>query len=67
MIPSLCESCRHRKDVISGKGSRFLLCEKSRKDHRFAKYPSQPVVKCDGFEVSQEDAGGLQSEDSESH
>ena len=55
MIPSRCEFCRHVKEVVSGKGSRFLLCEKSRKDPRFAKYPPQPVVKCEGFETFPDD------------
>lgn len=50
MIPSLCEFCCHRKEVVSGKGSRFLLCQKSRVDHRFPKYPPQPIVQCGGFE-----------------
>ena len=54
MIPSLCEFCQHMKEVVSGKGSRFLLCQKSVADNRFRKYPSQPVVKCDGFENKKE-------------
>ena len=54
MIPSLCEFCRHRLEVISGKGSRFLLCRKSLTDKRFSKYPPQPVVQCEGFESEPE-------------
>ena len=50
MIPSLCEFCTHMKEVVSGKGSRFLLCDRSTTDHRFPKYPPQPVVKCAGFQ-----------------
>jgi len=50
MIPSLCEFCRHLKEVVTGKGSRFLLCQKSVSDDRFAKYPPQPVVQCTGFD-----------------
>jgi hypothetical protein len=49
MTPSLCESCGRMREVISGKGSRFLLCELSRVDHRFAKYPGQPVLECPGY------------------
>jgi hypothetical protein len=49
MTPSLCESCGRMRQVISGKGSRFLLCELSRVDVRFVKYPSQPVLKCLGY------------------
>jgi len=37
------------REIISGKGSRFLLCELSRVDVRFVKYPGQPVRKCLGY------------------
>jgi hypothetical protein len=46
---SLCESCSFAKEIISGKGSRFLLCKKSQTDDRFPKYPTQPVIRCNGF------------------
>ena len=49
MVPSLCEYCRHMKEVVSGKGSHFLLCLKSVADNRFAKYPPQPIIECEGF------------------
>ena len=55
MNPSLCEICAHRKEVISGTGSRFLLCQRSQSDHRFPKYPPQPVVRCDGYEQSKDE------------
>jgi hypothetical protein len=54
MIPSLCEYCRHMREVISGKGSRFLLCQKSETDNHFRKYPPQPTIQCDGFEQKRE-------------
>ncbi len=54
MFPSLCEFCQYMKEVVSGKGSRFLLCQKSVLDNRFRKYPPQPVVKCVGFENKKE-------------
>jgi hypothetical protein len=44
MIQSLCETCTHAKEIFSGNGSRFLLCEKSQTDRRFEKYPPQPVA-----------------------
>ena len=47
---SLCLSCRFVREIVSGKGSRFLLCEKPLTDPRFAKYPPQPVVACAGYE-----------------
>lgn len=57
MIPSLCEYCRHLKEVVSGKGSRFLLCQKSVSDDRFVRYPPQPVVECIGFQRRQDSEG----------
>ena len=51
MTVSLCESCAHLREVISGKGSRFLPCLLSRSDARFPKYPPQPVVFCAGYEL----------------
>jgi hypothetical protein len=48
-VQSLCESCRHLREVVSGKGSRFLLCLLSREDRRFPKYPPQPVLRCGGY------------------
>jgi len=36
------------REIVSGKGSRFLFCELSRVDDRFAKYPGQPVLECPG-------------------
>jgi hypothetical protein len=46
---SLCESCRFLREVVSGRGSRFLLCQLSAPDRRFPKYPPQPVVRCSGY------------------
>jgi len=49
MSGNLCEACAHKKEVISGKGSRFLFCRLSHTDAGFPKYPPQPVVQCLGF------------------
>jgi hypothetical protein len=46
---SLCESCARVREVITPKGSRFLLCQLSMTDSAFSKYPPQPVVRCDGY------------------
>jgi hypothetical protein len=53
---SLCEVCRHRREVISGKGSRFLLCMLAQQRPEIPKYPPQPVVRCRGFEPRAESA-----------
>jgi len=46
---SLCQTCSHVREIVSGKGSRFLLCQLSQTDSRFHKYPPQPVVRCAGY------------------
>jgi hypothetical protein len=49
MTPSLCESCKNLREVRTAR-SRFLLCELSVTDAAYAKYPPQPVVRCDGHQ-----------------
>jgi hypothetical protein len=53
----LCADCVHARSVESARGSIFLLCELSRSDPRFTKYPRLPVLSCTGYEknVEQED------------
>ena len=48
MPATLCQSCAHKKEIVSGRGSRFWMCELHRTDRRFAKYPPQPVARCEG-------------------
>jgi hypothetical protein len=50
--PGLCAGCRHHRIVASQRGSRFLLCERSRVDPSFPRYPSLPVLTCRGFETA---------------
>ena len=45
----LCEDCTHARRIASAKGSQFVLCELSRSDTRFAKYPRLPVLTCSGY------------------
>lgn len=52
----LCFQCRFAHVVESGRGSVFYLCERSRTDPGFPKYPRLPVVKCAGYTVK-DDAG----------
>ena len=47
---SLCETCASMREVITPKGSRFLLCQWSRTDPAYPKYPPQPVVRCGGYQ-----------------
>ena len=46
----LCEGCRFRHWVISGRGSRFLRCQRSFDDPSYPRYPQLPVLTCDGFD-----------------
>jgi len=48
-MQSLCETCASMREVVTPKGSRFLLCQLSQTDPAFPKYPPQPVVRCDGY------------------
>jgi hypothetical protein len=43
--------------IESDRGSRFVLCERSRTDARFAKFPTVPVRACGGFEPSDQASG----------
>jgi len=46
----LCERCRHQRIIRNTRGSSFSLCERSREDKRYDKYPRLPVLRCPGFE-----------------
>jgi len=46
----LCPECKHVRIVRSAKGSTFLLCDLSKRDPRWSRYPAQPRMECAGFE-----------------
>jgi hypothetical protein len=46
----LCSLCRHARALHSSKDSEFWLCERSKSEPRFAKYPRLPMHACPGFE-----------------
>lgn len=46
----LCDSCRHQRLVPNTRGSVFSLCERSREDPAYPRYPPVPVLGCPGFE-----------------
>lgn len=52
----LCADCVHARSVESSRGSVFLLCELSRSDPRFTKYPRLPVLSCPGYQKKPEPA-----------
>jgi hypothetical protein len=49
-MKSLCQTCARMREVVTPRGSRFLLCELSQSEANFPKYPPQPVVRCGGYE-----------------
>jgi hypothetical protein len=51
MRNGLCDSCRHQRVVRNTRGSVFSLCERSKTDPRYPKYPRVPVLECPGFEA----------------
>jgi hypothetical protein len=48
----LCADCLNARKIASSKGSEFLLCELSKFDPRFPKYPRLPVLSCSGYRCS---------------
>jgi hypothetical protein len=46
----LCDSCRHQRLVPNTRGSVFSLCERSRTEPQFPRYPRLPIAECPGFE-----------------
>ena len=53
----LCDSCLHQRVVGNTRGSRFSLCERSRTDEAYPRYPRTPVVACPGHEAREARAG----------
>jgi len=49
----LCDRCRHARFVRTP-NSVFLLCERSRVDSSYERYPRLPVLACPGFEAAPE-------------
>jgi hypothetical protein len=49
----LCDTCVHQRVVRNTRGSRFSLCERSRTDPAYPRYPRLPVTKCCGHESRQ--------------
>jgi hypothetical protein len=46
----LCDSCRHQKIIRTGRGSEFSMCERSKTEPAYDKYPRVPVRACPGYE-----------------
>ncbi len=46
----LCILCAHHRVTGNRRGSRFYLCERSKTDPSFRRYPPLPMIRCPGFE-----------------
>ena len=46
----MCDSCRHQKLIRTGRGSVFSMCERSKAEPGYPKYPRVPVLACPGYE-----------------
>jgi hypothetical protein len=46
----LCDACAHQRIVRTTRGSAFSLCERSRSDRAYPRYPRLPVIACPGYE-----------------
>jgi hypothetical protein len=47
----LCSSCTHAAIVSSSRGSTFYLCRLAETDPRFSRYPTLPVLACEGYQL----------------
>jgi hypothetical protein len=45
----LCASCENARLIVSRTGSKFHLCELSRGDPGFPRYPRLPTLRCTGY------------------
>ncbi len=50
----LCATCQHQRVVRNTRGSSFSLCERSKTDPAYPRYPRLPVMACPGYEASEE-------------
>lgn len=46
----LCDSCAFQRVVPNTRGSVFSLCNRSREDPAYPRYPRLPVLDCPGYE-----------------
>jgi hypothetical protein len=54
MIAGLCDTCAHRAEIRSDRGSVFSMCRRGLRDPAYPKYPRLPVLRCSGFETTAE-------------
>jgi hypothetical protein len=47
--PGLCATCKQSRKVTAAR-STFWMCERSKTEASFPRYPRLPVLKCRGYE-----------------
>jgi len=51
MNSGLCSTCQHAREIVNDRGSRFVLCERSKTEPAFPRYPRLPVIACKGYDA----------------
>jgi hypothetical protein len=57
----LCSSCIHAQPVTSSRGAVFVMCQLSRTDPAFPRYPTLPVLACRGYVEALQAGAGFSS------
>ena len=57
MNRGLCDSCAYQRLVRNTRGSVFSLCERSRTDRQYPRYPRTPVLRCAGYRPPRQERG----------
>ncbi|HTU26384.1 MAG TPA: hypothetical protein VMF30_13345 [Pirellulales bacterium] len=47
MPKNLCDSCGWMREIVTPRGSRFLLCQLSSTNSALPRYPRQPMLRCE--------------------
>lgn len=56
----LCIACRRHRLVVSGRGARFHMCELSKSDPAYPRYPPLPVLACAGYAPDETHVAGTE-------
>jgi hypothetical protein len=54
MTAGLCDTCTHQRIIRNTRGSSFSLCERSRTQPDYPRYPRLPIIACPGYEPRDE-------------
>ncbi|NJN64633.1 MAG: hypothetical protein HC882_06970 [Acidobacteria bacterium] len=54
MDKGLCGTCALARAIVTAKGTQYTLCERSRIDPAYRRYPQLPVRQCLGYEPRSE-------------